>query len=440
MGVSLSNSDFALCVSLSEPQPSNRFAICIPCYIAAPSFQAFAVARGAAPRVYEVIRRESDINPLNEEEGDILPDFRGHVEFKNVDFNYATRIVDDLQDEAAREFVLNKFNINVPPGTSHALVGSSGCGKSTTVRLIERFYDVQHGEVTLDGVDVRKLNVRWLRSQMGYVGQMPTLFMLSIKDNIALGAPMDVVFDENTKKTVMRRREVTGEEIIQAAKQANAHDFIMQLPEQYDTMLGERGALLSGGQKQRVCIARALIRNPKILILDESTAALDAQSERVVQEALEKASTGRTTITIAHRLSTVKNADVISVIENGTVVESGSHSDLIDLDGGAYRTLVEHQRVEARNVEEITRLSDQDGNFASQAQVFKDSISKTQDKAIEDVEEDNHDEPDTDPGVLMRAFVMNLREWPWILLGILGAAVAGASFPVMAIVFSEVSS
>lgn len=410
------------------------------CTTAAPSFQAFAVARGAAPRVYEVIERPSEINPLDEEEGETIADFKGHIAFKNVDFNYATRIIDDLEDEATREFVLNNFNLDVPPGTSHALVGSSGCGKSTAVRLIERFYDVQHGEVTVDGVNVHQLNVRWLRSQMGYVGQMPSLFMLSIKDNIALGAPMDIVTDESTKKTVLRRRKVIEEEIIEAAKKANAHDFIMKLPEQYDTMLGERGALLSGGQKQRVCIARALIRNPKILILDESTASLDAQSERVVQEALERASAGRTTITIAHRLSTVKNSNVISVIEKGTVVESGAHANLIDLEGGAYRTLVEHQKIEARNVEEITKASDDDAGTVGEANVYKDSISKTQrDNVNTDSGDDSDDETGVDSGVLRRAFVFNRSEWPWMLIGVIGAAIAGAAFPVMAIVFSEVS-
>lgn len=408
---------------------------------AAPSFQAFAVARGAAPRVYEVIDRPSDINPLNEDDGEVINDFKGHIAFKEVFFNYASRIVDDLEDSATREFVLNDFNLIVPPGTSHALVGSSGCGKSTTVRLIERFYDVQRGVVTMDGVNVRDLNVRWLRSQMGYVGQMPTLFAMTIKENIALGAGLDIVLDTNAKKTAMRRRDVTEDDIIHAAKMANAHDFIMKLPEQYGTMLGERGAMLSGGQKQRVCIARALIRNPKILILDESTAALDAQSERVVQEALEKASAGRTTITIAHRLSTVKNADVISVIDKGTIIESGTHSHLIDVEGGAYRTLVEHQKIEAQNVREIQKGSDDTAEFAEEAHVFKDSVSKTQhSKPGAGSGEESDAEPDVDSGVIFRAFSFNRAEWYWILIGVFGAALGGAAFPVMSIVFSEVSS
>lgn len=402
--------------------------------IAAPSFQAFTVARGAAPRIYEVIERESEINPLDEDFGKIIPNFEGHIEFKNVDFNYKTRIIDDLQDESARPFVLNNFSIDVPRGTSHALVGSSGCGKSTTVRLIERFYDVQNGRLELDGINIQDLNVRWLRSQIGYVGQMPTLFKLSIKDNIALGAQMDEIDVEN-KKTIFKRRKVTDEEIIEAAKKANAHDFIMKLPEKYDTMLGERGALLSGGQKQRVCIARALVRNPKILILDEATAALDAQSERTVQEALERAAAGRTTIIIAHRLSTVRNADVISVIDKGRIVETGTHSKLININNGAYRTLVEHQNVEAQNVENITgKPADMDE--AGAAQVFTDSISRTVPEKADDTTKET-EQTNTESGVLLRTFRLNMPEVPFMLFGILGGAMAGAAFPVMAIVFSE---
>lgn len=403
---------------------------------AAPSFQAFATAQGAAPRVYEVIDRESEINPLDEEDGEIIEDFQGHVSFRDVDFNYPNRIIDDLEDESTREYVLNKFNLDVPPGNSHALVGASGCGKSTTVRLIERFYDIENGSLTLDGVDVRKLNVRWLRSQIGYVGQMPTLFARSIRDNIALGAALEVTHESKDGTPVLRRREISEDEIIEAAKQANAHNFIMKLPEQYDTMLGERGALLSGGQKQRVCIARALIRNPKILILDESTAALDAQSERIVQKALEVASAGRTTITIAHRLSTVKNADTISVIDKGSIVESGRHEELMQVPDGAYRTLIEHQNVEAENVHAINRATDvADG----EAKVFTDSISKTK---YQDAESPSEEEgqPDLDKGVWLRAFRYNKSEWFFIVLGAIGGAIAGSTFPVMAIVFSEVSA
>ena len=389
--------------------------------------------------MYEVIERDSDINPLDEEGGEIIDDFKGLVSFENVTFNYKTRETDDVEDAETRPFVLHNFNIEVPPGTTHALVGESGCGKSTTVRLIERFYDVQEGKVTLDGVDIRKLNVRWLRSQMGYVGQMPTLFARTIRDNIALGASLKAEEDLKTGKTVLVRREVTDDEIQEAAKQANAHDFIMKLPEQYDTMLGERGALLSGGQKQRICIARALVRDPKILILDESTAALDAQSERVVQEALEKVSAGRTTITIAHRLSTVKNADIISVIDKGVVVESGKHVDLLGIEGGAYRTLVEHQKVEASKVKDMQAKPDANTSGpVDAARVSTYSVSKTH-HSVKGVEAEIEEEPDIDKNVLRRAFLYNSSEWYLILTGIFGAALAGIAFPLMAVVFSDVS-
>ncbi|CAN8072905.1 unnamed protein product [Agarophyton chilense] len=406
---------------------------------AAPSFQAFAVAQGAAPRVYEIIDRESEINPLNEEEGELIPDFKGDVSFKGVNFDYKHRVVDDLESDEDRQYVLNDFSLEVPSGTSHALVGSSGCGKSTTVRLIERFYDANDGVVTFDGVDVRQLNVQWLRSQIGYVGQMPTLFARTIRDNIALGAAMEAIVDEQTGQKMLRRMQVSDEDIIEAAKKANAHDFIMKLPEQYDTMLGERGALLSGGQKQRVCIARALVRNPKILILDEATAALDAQSERIVQGALEKAAAGRTTITIAHRLSTVKDADVISVIDKGCVVESGTHRELLVIEGGAYRTLIEHQRVEALKAKEAKESASTGGETEGPTMAKATSISMSKsvqvDGAAGDIEEV---EVPVDKGIIARAFKTNRKEWPFILLGVIGAGLNGAAFPLEAIVFSEV--
>jgi ABC-type multidrug transport system fused ATPase/permease subunit len=218
--------------------------------------------------------------------------------------------------------VLKGLNLKVEQGQTIALVGSSGCGKSTTVQLLERFYDSLEGKVHLDGADITSLNVAWLRTQMGIVSQEPVLFDYSIRENIAYG--------DNS-------REVPMHEIIEAAKQANIHSFIESLPNGYDTPVGDKGTQLSGGQKQRVAIARALLRNPKILLLDEATSALDTESEKIVQDALDRAQQGRTSIVIAHRLSTIVNADCIYVFHSGKIVEQGTHSELMALKGRYYR-------------------------------------------------------------------------------------------------------
>nr|XP_006814547.1 PREDICTED: LOW QUALITY PROTEIN: multidrug resistance protein 2-like [Saccoglossus kowalevskii] len=235
------------------------------------------------------------------------------LELHDVRFRYPTR--PDVP-------VLRGSDLKVNPGQRVALVGSSGCGKSTVVQLTERFYDTIAGSVTLDGNDLKDLNIQWLRQQLGIVSQEPILFDRTIKDNIAYG--------DNS-------REVPMNEIIQAAKDANIHAFVQSLPLGYDTRVGDKGAQLSGGQKQRVAIARALVRNPKILLLDEATSALDTESEKVVQDALDRASEGRTCIVIAHRLSTIQDADKIVVIQNGKIVEEGKHDDLLSRQEVYYR-------------------------------------------------------------------------------------------------------
>ena len=205
-----------------------------------------------------------------------------------------------------------------------ALVGESGSGKSTVISLIERFYDPDSGCVFLDGVDIRKFRLSWLRQQMGLVSQEPVLFNESIGANIAYG----------------NNGNATEEEIIAAAKASNAHNFISSLTEGYDTSVGERGVQLSGGQKQRIAIARAILKNPKILLLDEATSALDAESERVVQDALDRVMVNRTTVVVAHRLSTIKGADAIAVVKNGVIVEKGRHEILMKITDGVYASLV----------------------------------------------------------------------------------------------------
>ena len=235
-----------------------------------------------------------------------LKDVKGRVCYEDVSFHYS-------DDETT---VLSHVSIEIPAGKSVALVGPSGGGKTTICSLLPRFYDVTDGRVTVDGQDVRSLTLKSLRSQIGVVQQDVYLFSGSIRDNIAYGKP-----------------DATEEEIIEAAKCANIHDFIMELPDQYDTFVGERGARLSGGQKQRISIARVFLKNPPILILDEATSALDNESERWIQHSLEELSKNRTTITIAHRLSTIKNADEIIVITENGIAERGTHETLLEKNG-----------------------------------------------------------------------------------------------------------
>ena len=235
-----------------------------------------------------------------------LKDVKGRVCYEDVSFHYS-------DDEAT---VLSHVSIEIPAGKSVALVGPSGGGKTTICSLLPRFYDVTDGRITVDGQDVRSLTLKSLRNQIGVVQQDVYLFSGSIRDNIAYGKP-----------------DATEEEIIEAAKCANIHDFIMELPDQYDTFVGERGARLSGGQKQRISIARVFLKNPPILILDEATSALDNESERWIQHSLEELSKNRTTITIAHRLSTIKNADEIIVITENGIAERGTHETLLEKNG-----------------------------------------------------------------------------------------------------------
>ena len=235
-----------------------------------------------------------------------LTNVKGHVCYENVSFHYS-------DDETE---VLSHVSIDIPAGKSVALVGPSGGGKTTICSLLPRFYDVTGGKITVDGHDVRSLTLKSLRSQIGVVQQDVYLFSGSIRENIAYGKP-----------------DASEEEIIAAAKQANIHDFIMELPEQYDTFVGERGARLSGGQKQRISIARVFLKNPPILILDEATSALDNESERWIQRSLEELSKDRTTITIAHRLSTIKHADEIIVLTENGIAERGTHDMLLEKDG-----------------------------------------------------------------------------------------------------------
>ncbi len=274
----------------------------------------YCIPRGLASmeRVDEILKAENNIT--DGEKGIVIPEMKEGIEFKNLNFSY-----DGERD------VLKNINLKIEKGKTVALVGQSGSGKSTLVDLLPRYYDIEQGEITIDGVNVKDMTVKSLRSLIGNVNQEAILFNDSFYNNITFGV-------ENA----------TMEQVIEAAKIANAHDFIMATENGYDTTVGDRGCLLSGGQRQRISIARAILKNPPILILDEATSALDTESERLVQEALERLMKTRTTIAIAHRLSTIKNADEICVLRDGVIVERGKHDELLKLDG-AYKRLNDMQ-------------------------------------------------------------------------------------------------
>ena len=260
-------------------------------------------ALAAADRVFDVLDLPELIQ--NKPNAQLLPHVKGNVSFNNVSFAYNT-------DEP----ILDNVSFSATPGQVVALVGPSGAGKSTVASLLPRFYDVTGGSIVIDGLDIREVTMESLREQVGIVPQETMLFNGSVYDNILYG-----------------RLDATEEEVMAASKAANAHNFITELPNGYDTQLGDRGVNISGGQRQRIAIARAILKNPQILILDEATSALDTESERVVQEALDRLMVGRTSFVIAHRLSTIKNADKILVMEKGKIVEEGNHDELMAKDG-----------------------------------------------------------------------------------------------------------
>lgn len=273
-------------------------------------------AVAAAERVFEVLDTLPEISDAVD--AIELPTVQGKVSFESVSFEYR-----------AGEPALQNLSLEIPPGQVLAIVGPSGAGKSTIANLLPRFYDPQQGRICIDGTDIRKVTVRSLREQIAMVPQDTILFSATIYENILYG-----------------KLEASRDEVLAAARAANAHEFILQMPDGYDTQIGERGCQLSGGQRQRIAIARAILKNPRILILDEATSALDAESERLVQDALDKLMVGRTTFVIAHRLSTIQRADKILVLEKGRLIECGNHADLLD-SGGLYCKLYSLQTEES---------------------------------------------------------------------------------------------
>uniref|UniRef100_A0A8C2UCI6 Bile salt export pump n=1 Tax=Coturnix japonica TaxID=93934 RepID=A0A8C2UCI6_COTJA len=398
---------------------------------ASPCLEAFATGRGAATNIFETIDRKPTIDCMSEE-GYKLDKVRGEIEFHNVTFHYPSR--PDVK-------ILDNLSMVIKTGETTAFVGASGAGKSTVIQLIQRFYDPTDGMITLDGHDIRSLNIQWLRSQIGVVEQEPVLFATTIAENIRYG-----------------REDVTMEDIIRAAKQANAYKFIMDLPQQFDTHVGEGGSQMSGGQKQRIAIARALVRNPKILLLDMATSALDNESEAVVQEALQKAHHGRTAISIAHRLSAVKAADVIIGFEHGRAVERGTHEELLKRKGVYFMLVTLQSKGDTPNLEEVRsfrrgsyraslRASLRQRSRSQLSNVVPDpplSIAGDQSESAylksyeEDDGQESVEEEDVKPVPFARILKYNASEWPYMVIGSVGAAVNGALSPLYALLFSQI--
>eukprot|EP01135_Chromosphaera_perkinsii_P004635 Nk52_evm28s292 gene=Nk52_evmTU28s292 len=382
---------------------------------AMPYMQTMAKGKGAAAKIFSIVDLESEIDPFSEE-GVKLESLRGDIKFEDVCFSYPTR---------PEQVILDKFSLNVKEGSTVALVGHSGSGKSTVVSLLERFYNPNSGEISINGTDLKDFNVKWLREQIGYVGQEPVLFAMSIKENILMGKP-----------------SASMEEVYQAAKEANAYDFIMGLPDGFDTHVGEKGGQLSGGQKQRISIARAIIKNPSLILLDEATSALDTESEGIVQEALDKASHGRTTFVIAHRLATVRHADSIVVLSDGIIKETGTHEELLNIQGGIYSLMVNNQLVK-RNEAEAKKLEFKEALKKKKTSLTKDAHTFKTQTSIKVGEEGAASKDAKDKDVDLSAFSFkrlyeyNKPERMYILIGVVCALGTGCIMPAFAVIFSE---
>ncbi|KAE8344925.1 hypothetical protein BDV24DRAFT_171412 [Aspergillus arachidicola] len=380
----------------------------------APQIIQVTKAASAAQSMWEVIDRESPIDGLSL--GGQRPDkCEGNIEFSNVSFSYPTR---------SQVPVLRDFTLSIPANKTTALVGPSGSGKSTVTGLLERWYNTQDGIITLDGVDIRQLNIQWLRTHIRIVQQEPTLFNATIFENVAYGlAGTD--YANGSKQDQIER-------VITACKAAYAHDFIETLPE-----VGERATMLSGGQKQRIAIARSIVSDPKVLILDEATSALDPQAEKIVQEALDNVSTSRTTITIAHKLSTIRKADQIVVLSQGQIVEKGTHDDLLAA-GGTYHRLIKAQ--DLGTVDNNGPQPEKEKNEGSTG--ITPVISGQQDHNKEAKLVERLKAPSGRGRSLIRCLAVLLRErrelWFEFIVTLVTCVVGGATYPILAFVFAKV--
>ncbi|XP_039763141.1 multidrug resistance protein homolog 49-like [Pararge aegeria] len=415
-----------------------------------PHSEVFASARGAAASIFKLLDREPTIDSLKHT-GVSPRRVLGDISLEDVHFSYPSR---------PNVKVLQGFSIHIKAGECVALVGASGCGKSTILQLLQRLYDPLVGSVKLDGRNLKNLNLSWLRSSLGVVGQEPVLFRGTIHDNIAIGSP-----------------EATREDVERVADMAYAHDFITHLRNGYDTVIGERGASLSGGQKQRIAIARSLLREPAVLLLDEATSALDPHSERQVQAALDRASVGRTTLMVSHRLSTIVNADRIICMDQGAIVEQGTHEELMKAKSFYYKLVTtgneskEPDVIETLPEEENDNADGGDLAFVSRVEVKRrstrrlarhhsskreshdwmtprGSITSVMSAGIQnfvynadydsDEEKQDNDE-EVKPVSDWQLLKLNAPEWPFIVIGSIAAFIQGSCFPMFALLFGYTS-
>lgn len=389
----------------------------------APNMVAIASGQGAASKIFDTIDRTPPIDSFSEE-GQKL-DVKGEIELKDITFYYPSR--PSLK-------ILDNVGLRLPIGSKTALVGPSGGGKSSCIGLLERWYDPINGSVKFDGVDIKDINLRWLRQHIGLVQQEPVLFAGTVAQNVAHGLIGDAL-DQSPDKI----RSL----VVEACKKANAHDFILNLPNGYDSDLGERGAGLSGGQKQRIAIARAIVSSPPILLLDEATSALDTTAERIVQDALNKASRGRTTLSIAHRLSTVKDCDNIVVLVQGKIVESGTHNELLERKG-AYAKLVSAQALREEVQTNDHTEEDNDEDARAEKAAFKEAdterkmmrrptaVSVASDAPLQG---GNKTKKHSAVSLFWRIGRLNREMVGMYAIGLIGCVLTGAVYPVFGILF-----
>ncbi|KAK9875206.1 hypothetical protein WA026_005998 [Henosepilachna vigintioctopunctata] len=379
---------------------------------AGPYFHVFGTACGAARKVFKVLNSEPKINS-SLKRGMKLKNIKGDITFSNVYFRYPTR-----QDVK----VLNGVSLRIAAGESVAFVGASGSGKSTCIQLLQRFYDPISGEICIDNNNIKDLNLFWIRSKIGLVSQEPVLFATTISENIRYG-----------------KLSATQEDIERAAKKAKVHQFIKSLPNGYETIVGERGTQLSGGQKQRIAIARALVRNPSILLLDEATSALDTTSEAEVQAALDSVCGECTTIIVAHRLSTVRNANRIFVLQEGKIVEQGSYQNLIDIKGAFYE-LVKSQgtsehKMEAEAKEDVVAVKEDhkiepfDRKYHRESYLDMNKFKHSASNSAQVVEQ---------KGTIFSVLEKNKPEGLWILIGCISSLLVACSLPTYSIIFGDI--